>query len=120
MFGKVIVAKTFLLSKMTFAFTMLKVPTEVFVKTERLIANFIWNGQDKIKRRAAYNSLEFGGLNLVHIESWIKALKLSWLKRYLNIEIEASWKHYLSWLLRRKGGELFLYCHYDVNDLSKF
>ena len=115
-FGKVIVAKTFLLSKLTFAFTMLKVPTEVGVKIERLIANFVWNGPDKIKRCAAYNSCESGGLNLVHIASWIKALKLMWLKRYLQKEVHARWKHYLSWLLQKKGGDLLFYCDYDLND----
>ena len=112
-YGKTIVAKTFLLPKLTFALTMLTPPKTFLQQVERLIARFIWNGVDKIKRRASYNSYENGGINMLHLESWMKALKLIWIKRFMNQEVTAAWKGYLLWLLKQKGGTLFLHCNFD-------
>ena len=116
-YGKVIVAKTFLISKLGFIGRIVVVPSEILIQLERQIANFVWNGPDKIKRRASFNNLKFGGLELTHLPSWIQAQKFSWIKRFLDENVQADWKEYLEWLLKDKGGKLFLYCDFDIKQI---
>jgi len=44
--------------------------------------NFIWNGQDKIKRLAIINDIDKGGFKMTHLESAIEAQRILFLKRY--------------------------------------
>ena len=47
--------------------------------------NFIWhNKRDKIARKTVIQNYENGGLKMVHLESFIKNLKVSWLQRLLH------------------------------------
>ena len=118
-YGKVIVAKTFLISKLNFIARIVSVPIDIIERVEKIISNFLWNGPDKIKRKASYNTYDNGGLNLTHISTWIKAQKLSWIKRFLDEEIKADWKEYLGWLLKETGGKWFLYCNFETSQIPK-
>ena len=60
-------------------------PPDDFVKNiNKLIYNFIWNSRDRIKRNVLINSIEKGGIGIVDVESKLKALKASWVKRIIN------------------------------------
>ena len=51
---------------------------------------------------------------MIDYETIVKALRLSWLKRIVDVECCGFWKHYLTYLLSNKGGLFFLECNYDV------
>ena len=47
--------------------------------------NFLWNASpDRITRKVAIKNLSLGGLRMPHIYSFIKALKISWLRRVIQ------------------------------------
>lgn len=86
-FGKIIVIKSLLLSKLTHLFSVLPKPDDKFIKTiETKFYNYIWEGKcDKISRKHMIQEYRVGGLNMIHVESFIKSLKLTWLRRlYYN------------------------------------
>lgn len=55
------------------------------------IYGFIWRGNDKIKRSAIINDIENRGLEMLDLDSMVKAQKLAALKTYFD-DGEHSWK----------------------------
>ena len=82
---------------------MLPTPKNIIKELNLLIYKFLWNGKDKVTRVSVINNYEGGGLNMVDIESMIKSLRLSWLKRIFG-ENSGAWKNYLNYLLKETGG----------------
>ena len=63
---------------------------------QSLYFKFLWGGKpDKIKRIVATQRLENGGLGMVNINKFNEALKVSWLRRLLNNEVNMPWKRVL-------------------------
>jgi len=66
-----------------------------------------------VVRTAVINCYENGGLRVLHLETLVKACRLACFKRLYTTE-NASWKCYLSHLLKIFGG-LFLLFHNDYD-----
>lgn len=86
LFGKVTVIKSLLLPKMLYmyVFSVLTTPGEFIKQLNTIIYNFLWKGTDKIARLAAVNDLEYGGLNLLDLETYVKSSRLAWLGRNIS------------------------------------
>ena len=54
---------------------------------------------------------------MVDIESMIKSLRLSWLKRIFG-DNSSVWKSYLEYLLKETGGLVLFNCNYNIKDLN--
>ena len=90
--GRVILVKSLLLSKFVNLFAVINNPEKkIFARLESLIFKFIWGKKDKIKRSFAKKQFMEGGIGAPDVESFANALKVSWIKRWLNPE-NASWK----------------------------
>ena len=111
--GKITIIKSLALSQMTYLFSVLpKPPNEFIKKLEQVLFNFIWNGKpDKIKRSTLYLSKQDGGLNMVNIHNFIDALKITWVKRFLDEKNKASWKILFSNELLKIGDEWIWFCN---------
>ena len=68
-------------------------------------------------RLSAINNYKAGGIKMIDIDSLIKALRLTWLKRIFSNN-RATWKTYLMFLLKESGGPLIFSCNYNIEDLS--
>ena len=81
--GKITVIKSLLLSKLVHIFTALPNPSAVYIKKiEHMLYGFLWNNKpDRIRRTKIIQKLEFDGLQMVDLTSFINSLKMSWLKR---------------------------------------
>ena len=53
-------------------------------KPNQLLFKFLWKGTDKLTRVSVINDYEKGGLKMIDLESMVKSLKFSWLKRVFN------------------------------------
>ena len=117
-YGKVNIIKTLLLPKMIYPSSVLSTPSEVIKEFNTMVFQFLWNGNDKVTRRATYAPYELGGLKMIDYENMIKALRLSWLKRIVDIDCSGFWKSYLRLLLTNQGGFFLIECNYDVKKLD--
>ena len=54
---------------------------------------------------------------MVDIESMIKSLRLSLLKRIFS-DNSGAWKKYLEYILKDSGGLMLFNCNYNVKDLK--
>ena len=71
LFGKVTIIKSFLLPKMLYVFSIVPALQDFIKQLNTIIYNFLWNGPDKIARSAAITDIEFGGVNLIDLETSI-------------------------------------------------
>jgi hypothetical protein len=84
--GKVTVIKTLALPILVQCLTVLPNPPDsVLNDIQEVFYIFLWNGKkDKIKRSVIINEYEEGELKRPHIQSFNKALKMSWLHKLLD------------------------------------
>ena len=117
LYGKVTIIKTLLLPKIVYLSSVLPTPKNIIKEPNRLIYKFLWNGKDKVTRVSVIYNYEGGRLNMVDIESMIKSLRLSWLKRIFG-ENSGACKNYLNYLLKETGGLALFSCNYNTKDLN--
>ena len=82
LFSKVNFIKTFAISKLVFPAIMLPLPSDLIKRVEKLIFNFVWGKQDKIRRRSLICPLTLGGLNMIDVGSFFQSLKATWIHRF--------------------------------------
>ena len=84
--GKITVIKSLGISKFVHLFMSLPNPSyNMIKKINRLMFKFLWNdGCDRIKRDTITKPYKEGGLQMINLEVFIKALKISWLRKALD------------------------------------
>ena len=73
---------------------MLSVPESIIQQVQSKLFSFLWkNKKDKIKRKVLYLPLSIGGLKFpcFGTGTMVKALRLSWISRFL-LRSDKSWK----------------------------
>ena len=60
---------------MLYVFSVLTTPGEFIKQLKTIIYKFLWKGTDKIVRLAAVHDLEYGGLNLIDLETYYVSLQ---------------------------------------------
>ena len=63
-------------------FSVLTTPKKILKQLNTIISTFLWNGTDKIARLAAVNE---GGLNLMHLKTYVKPSRFAWLDRIFRV-----------------------------------
>ena len=61
-----------------------------------------------------------GGLKRIDLNSFNKALKLSWVRKYLDNNNSGKWKLLFDFQLQHYGGSEFFRCNLNRKDLSKY
>ena len=118
LFGKIIVIKSLLLSKLTYLASLLSVPSHIIKEISQIVFKFLWKGPDKVKRSVITGQYKFGGLKMLNIENMVKSLKLSWISR-IRDNFEPTWKRILEFSMKPVGGlDLFLRCNFDLDMVS--
>ena len=115
--GKITIIKSFLLSTMTYVFSVLPTLQEFIKQLNTIIYKFLWNGPDKIARLAVVNDIKFGGLRLTDIETSIILLRFAWLARIYSPG-RIPWKAFLDNLLENYAGTFFVSCNYNMRDYN--
>ena len=85
-YGKVVIIKSLLMSKITHILLSLPTPSESsFAQLDSLFFTFIWgNKPPKFRREIVEANIIEGGLKLHNLKKFDAALKIGWLKRYIS------------------------------------
>ena len=89
LFGRITIIKSLALSK--FVLLFLSLPNSHAKLIEELEVFFFFKGPDRITMKLAIKNLSSGGLRMAHIYSFIKALKISWLRRVIQQANNTTW-----------------------------
>ena len=118
LFGKIIILKSLLVSKLVYKASVLSIPDHIINSVSHLLHKFLWNGPDKVKRSVVCGEYNTGGLKMVNIRNFVKSLKLSWICKFYSAE-GAGWKMVLDNRMKEVGGfSLFLHSNYDKKMLK--
>ena len=118
--GKITVLKSLVVSLLVYIFSPLKTNQTAIEEINKLFYQFLWNGKrDKIKRNILINDYPNGGLRMLDIAYFNKALKITWIKKYLDNENQGKWKIFLNRELKNQGNELILISNLSKKDMAK-
>jgi hypothetical protein len=86
-----------------------KPPDNVLKDIQKSFYKFLWNGKrDKVKREILTNSCEDGGLKMIDIKLFCQALKMTWIKKYIDPLNFSPWKILSIDSLEKWGGDKIL------------
>ena len=91
-YGKVVLIKSLLFSKITHILLSLPSPNpDTFAYLQEMINDFLWGGKPpKFRKQIMEADIKDGGLRLHNLSLFDLSLKIGWLKRYLRTT--AKWK----------------------------
>ena len=112
--------KSLIASQLVYILSPLLTNQQVLNEINNIFYKFLWVGKgDKIKRSIMISDSGNGGLKMIDLNSFNKALKLSWAREYLNNDNSAKWKLLFDFQLPDHGGSDFFRCNLNRKDLSK-
>ena len=93
--GRLTIAKTKLVSQITYISTVLTPNSATIAEIQTLINNFVMGIESTnkhwINKDIIYTHTSKGGFGMIRLESFIKAIKISWIKRYCVDRIDDNW-----------------------------
>ena len=90
--GRITVLKSLAASQLVYLLSPLPSNYNALNQINKLFYQFLWNGKgDKIKRKIMINDYCDGGLKMIDLISFNKALKTTWIKKYLDTTNNAKW-----------------------------
>ena len=118
--GKITVIKSLALSKLNHLFLSLPSPGKNILKQiETKFYKFIWNGKpDKVKRKTLSKHYFEGGLHMIDIETFISAIKITWIRRLHN-NLETPWASIATIYIGSINKVILLGSYYSLNIARK-
>ena len=96
--GKIVIFKTLAISKIVYVSSICSIPKCILDELNKMHKEFIWdNKKAKIKHSTLIGNYSDGGLRDIDIDIKIKALQLSWLKRFYDSNFH-PWKSIPSYI----------------------
>ena len=89
-FGKVMVLKTLVLSKIINICSVIHVPDTFITEVDALFFEFLWGKgkRAKVRRQIATNDKNLGGIKMIDFKNMVTSLKAMWVKRLLSENTE--------------------------------
>ena len=104
--GKITVIKSLLASQLVYILTPLPTQQKALEEINRALYTFLWDGRgDKIKRTEMIDDYEKGGLKMLDIQIFNRALKSIWIQKYLDDNNTGKWKLIFDFYLSKQGGK---------------
>ena len=119
--GKITVLKSLIVSQLVYILSPLLTNQKVLGELNSRFFKFLWSDKgEKIKRNIMISDYSEGGLKMIHVISFNKALKCTCVKKYLYPENHGKWKHLFEWQLHRYGGPAIFRGNLNKQDLYKY
>ena len=118
--GKITVLKSLIASQVIHLLSPLQVNYQIIKQINDLFFDFLWSGKgDKIKRNVITQTYGNGGLKMIDIVSFNKALKAAWIRKYLDESNKGKWKLFFDAELEKFGGQTVFRGNLDIKDSKK-
>ena len=118
---KIVLLKSLIASQLVYILSPLSTNQATLDEINNVFYSFLWSGRgDKIKRDVMISDYKNGGLRLIDIKSFNKALKSTWVKKYLDNDNHGKWKLLFDSESRDCGGDVIFKGNLNKSDLAKF
>ena len=99
----------------------LQINSQIIKQLNDLFFDFLWNSNgDKIKRNVITQNYGNGGLGVIDISSFYKALKSVWIRKYQDESNKGKWKLFFDAEVEKLGGQTVFRGNLDIKDSKKF
>ena len=104
--GKITVLKSLVASQVIHLLSPFQTNAQIIKQLNDLFFDFLWNSKgDKIKRNVITQNYGNGGLRMIDISSFNKALKSVWIRKYLDESNKGKLKLFFDAELEKLGGQ---------------
>ena len=93
--GKITIIKSLVVPILIYKISLApcEIPTKFIQEVNKTIFQFIWGSKwERIARSKLCNDIKNGGANMIDIETFIIALRLNWMIKFLDDAYNSSWK----------------------------
>ena len=119
--GKMVVLKSLIASQLVYILSSLPTKHAALDEINNMFYDFLWSGRgDKIKRDVMISDYKNGGLRMIDIKSFNKALKSTWVKKYLDNDNHGKCKLLFDSEIHDYSGDVIFKGNLNKNDLAKF
>ena len=119
--GKIVVLKRLIASQLVYILSPLPTKHASLDEINNMFYSFLWSGRgDKIKPDIMISDYKNGGLRMTDIKSFNKALKSTWVQKYLDNDNHGKWKLLLDSEIHVLGGDVTFKGNLNKSDLAKF
>ena len=113
------VIKSLLASQLVYIMSPLPTSSEHLKDINNLLYQFLWDGKrDKIKRAEMINDYATGGLKMLDIQTFNRALKAKWIQKYLDSRNKGKWKLFVDFFLAKYNANLLITGNLNVADAA--
>ena len=118
--GKITVLKSLVASHVIHLLSPLQINSQIIKQINDLFFDFLWSSKgDKIERNIITQNSGNGGLRMIDIKSFNKALKSVWIRKNLDESNKGKWKLFFDAELEKLGGETVFRGNLDKKDTKK-
>ena len=118
--GKIAVIKALAASKLVYILSSTTTCSKSLKETNNLLFQFLWDNKgDKIKRTEMIADYQDGGQKMLDIIEFNKALKISWILKYISNDCKSKWKCSFDFHLSKVGGKLVFLGNLAPKDARK-
>ena len=118
--GKIIVLKSLITSQVIHLLSPLQANSQIIKQINDVFFDFLWNSKgDKIKRNVITQNYGNGGLKMIDIASFNKALKSVWIRKYLDESNKGKWKIFFDAELENLEGQAIFRGNLDIKYFKK-
>ena len=117
--GKIVVLKSLVALQLVYILSPLQTNHEATNEINSMFYAFLGNGKgDKVKRKVMNNDYTNGGLKILDIASFNKALKVVCIKKDLDAENNCKWKCFFDLQLEKFGGNALPKGNVNLKDIK--
>ena len=117
--GKIVVLKSLIPSQLVYILSPWPTKHAALHEINNMFYDFLWSGRgDKIKGDVTIRDCENGGLRMIDIKSFNRALKSTWVKKYLDNDNHSRWKLPFDSEIHDFGGDVIFKGNLNKNDLQ--
>ena len=118
--GKITVIKSLVASQIIHLLPPLQTNPQIIKQINKLFLVFLKkNKGDKIKKNVIIKNYGNGGLRMLAITSFNKALQSVWIRKYLDEDKKGKWKLFFDAEFEKLGGPTVFTGILDLNDTKK-
>ena len=118
--GKIAVIKALAASQLVYVLSSTTSCLKSLKETNNLLFRFLWDNKgDKIKRTEMIADYQDGGQKMLDIIEFNKALKISWILKYISSDCKSKWKCFFDFHLSKVGGKLIFLGNLAPKDARK-
>ena len=102
--GKIVILKTFILSRLVYTANVINCPPDMLKKLEKLMFDFLWGSPAaRVRKSDVVKDISNGGLNMIDLKTYFDSINLKWVCKLMD-DSKGKWKCFFEYWLETLGG----------------